>query len=117
MVVDDEPDIRTLVRVMLQGAGHTVVEAESGEDALRIVEQGAPTLALLDLRMPGMGGWAVLEALREQGLTEQLKVVIFSAHFDVAERARASEAGAAGFLTKPFTAEQLLATVERWLER
>jgi CheY-like chemotaxis protein len=111
LVVDDAPDIRRLARLLLEDDGHSVREAGTAEAALILIQGAPPDVILLDLRLPGTDGWAMLEDLRQRGLLESIRVVLFSAHVNPKEFSRATQVGASGYLTKPFTAEQLLATV------
>lgn len=108
LVVDDEPDIRVLARVTLQSAGYRVVEAASGPDALAAVETEGPDAVLLDIRMPGMDGWEVLEHLRQADRLDDIRVVLFSAHEMASAPEKARERGSAGFLQKPFMPEDLV---------
>jgi CheY-like chemotaxis protein len=112
LVVDDSADIRLLARTLLRRAGHQVREAGSAEEALLLIVAEAPDVVLLDLQLPGMDGWALLAELRAQNRLDRTRVVLFSAHVDPAELRRAPEAGASGYLVKPFTAVDLLACIQ-----
>jgi CheY-like chemotaxis protein len=111
LVVDDEPDIRMLTRMMLEGAGHEVIEAESGERCLEIVEDETPDLILLDIRLPGIDGWGVLERITTRTV-EKIPVVMMSAHSSEGTLARAAKAGSVGYLIKPFKEAELLRYVD-----
>jgi CheY-like chemotaxis protein len=109
LVVDDEPDIRLIARVVLTSAGYEVVEAASADEALASLAERRPDLLLLDVRMPGRDGWSVLEQVRtEQG---DLPVVIFTA--DIRARSDAPKDGrdTGHILLKPFGPDDLLAAV------
>ncbi|HEY2811870.1 MAG TPA: response regulator [Acidimicrobiales bacterium] len=109
LVVDDEPDIRLIARVVLTSAGYEVVEAASADEALASLAERRPDLLLLDVRMPGRDGWSVLEQVRtEQG---DLPVVIFTA--DIRARRDAPKEGrdTDHILLKPFGPDDLLAAV------
>jgi CheY-like chemotaxis protein len=106
MVVDDEPDIRLLMRLSLERAGHTVLEAADGSVALAMLTESDVDLVLLDLRMPNIDGFGVLERLSESGRPKPL-IVACSAHADPGTVARALEAGCAAYLSKPFDPRQL----------
>ena len=112
LVVDDMEDIRFLCRLVLEGAGHEVIEAASAEDALEIIETTLPDGILLDLRLPGMDGWDVLRILRTREVLDEVKVVVCSAHASLSERGRAQSEGASGFLTKPFPMKELVRIFE-----
>lgn len=116
LVVDDEPDIRVLARVTLQGAGFDVVEAGTGEDAISMVKAQTPDAMLLDVRLPGMDGWEVLGSLREAQALSDLPVVVFSAHEMNEAAMRARDLGSVGFLPKPFMPEELVAAITSALE-
>jgi len=110
LVVDDDDFIRACVVDILHDEGYDVQEAPHGAAALSLVDETAPDLILLDMRMPVMDGWAVARALRAQGST--VPIVVMTA----AESAQrwADEVGAEGFLAKPFGLDELLSTVERF---
>ena len=108
LVVDDEPDVRLVARVVLTSAGHQVVEAESGEEALDHLESDlSPDAVLLDVRMPGIDGWEVLRRLEEMGRFPRTPVVLLSAQVDAVTAARAVELGVHAHLAKPFSAAEL----------
>jgi CheY-like chemotaxis protein len=107
LVVDDEPDVRLIARLVLGAAGYEVLEAASGEEALDVLETTVPDVVLLDVRMPGIDGWTVHERIRSRVGTDALPVVFFTA--DLAARSEApAEIGEAQLLTKPFQADDLL---------
>jgi CheY-like chemotaxis protein len=112
LVVDDEQDIRLVTRVLLELEGHQVLDAADGEAALELL-RSAPSIGVvfLDLRMPGMSGWDVLAELRRSGRLEKLRVIVFTAHMEPRELQRAIHEGAHGYLTKPFTEDQLYAAL------
>jgi CheY-like chemotaxis protein len=114
LVVDDDPDILALVQLRLQRAGHRVIGASSGAEALAIVaERGVPDLAVLDVSMPGMSGLELLSTLREQQ-SKDLPAVFLSARVQPEDIERGRALGAT-YLTKPFIASALLNAVERAL--
>jgi CheY-like chemotaxis protein len=112
LVVDDESDIRLSLGLALRLAGHEVVEADSGTTAVHEVERQRPDAVLLDLRLPDLDGWAVIERLRDLGHFPTLPVVVGSADADPAARRRALEVGCAGYLVKPFEPGELLALLD-----
>jgi CheY-like chemotaxis protein len=114
LVVDDDPDILALVQLRLQRAGHRVLGASSGAEALAIVaERGTPDLAVLDVSMPGMSGLELLTTLREQQ-GQDVPAVFLSARVQPEDIQRGRSLGAT-YLTKPFVASALLNAVEREL--
>ena len=116
LVVDDEEGIRTVLRLALTRAGYEVVEAEDGEVALERIAEEMPDLVMLDVMMPGMGGYAVCQTLREQPQTAALPVIMLSARTDSRSRQAGLSAGATKYLTKPLAADQLLRHVAEVLQ-
>ncbi len=115
LVVDDDEDIRGLVQARLRAAGHLVVAASSGPEALGVVdERGAPDLAVLDVSMPEMTGLDLLAELRGRNGMAQLPVIFLSAKVQE-EDVEAGRALGATYLTKPFVASALLSAVEKAL--
>ena len=112
LIVDDMEDIRFLCRLVLEGAGHEVIEAASAEDALEILDGTSPDAILLDIRLPGMDGWEVLRILRAREDLTRIKVVVCSAHASKSEQSRAHAEGAVGFLSKPFPMKELVRLFE-----
>lgn len=115
LVVDDQAAHCELMRSALAAAGHTVLTAASGEQALDCIRTRDIGLVLTDQQMPGMSGLELLRAVHEQNA--QLPVVIVTAHGTVATAVDAMRAGAVDFIQKPFTPEELLLVVNRVLER
>jgi CheY-like chemotaxis protein len=114
MVVDDEPDVRLIARVVLTAAEFEVLEVESGEEALAQLTGGrAPDVVLLDVRMPGLDGWEVLQQIRSDPALAQLPVVVFTA--DMGARSEAPSVLREGdvLITKPFQADDLLRAVQQ----
>ena len=115
MVVDDDEDIRNLVQARLRAAGHLVVAARSGPDALAVIdEKGPPEVAVLDVSMPGMTGLDLLQELRRREGMEELPVIFLSAKVQE-EDVEAGRSLGAVYLTKPFVASALLDAVEKAL--
>jgi CheY-like chemotaxis protein len=115
LVVDDAADTRLLARLLLERAGYQVAEAETAEDALvalDVLADDRPDVILLDLQLPGMDGWDLLSDLRRRDWLTRTRVVLFSAHVDPREFSRAEREGADAYLVKPFTAQQLLDSME-----
>lgn len=113
LVVDDEPDVRLVARVVLTSGGHEVLEAESGEAALALLERGpTPDVILVDLRMPGIDGWELLSRVRGDPALENLPVVVFTAHMAARDEAPQELRGYEHLITKPFKPDELLSAVE-----
>ncbi|HVM40286.1 MAG TPA: response regulator, partial [Acidimicrobiia bacterium] len=115
LVVDDEPDPRLVVRIALEGEGHDVIEAASGEEALEVLNTEHVELVLLDIRMPGIDGWEVLRRLKAENRVNGMGVLLVSAFADPEVGARATQEGCRGFLAKPFRLAQLVDEVQRAL--
>ena len=113
LVVDDEGDIRLLARLVLEGSGMEVLEAASAHEALRILQVEHIGVVVLDLRMPELDGWAVLDSMRKAGMLERLGVIVVSAHADPSTAALARAAGTSGYLKKPFHPHDLVEAVRR----
>jgi DNA-binding response OmpR family regulator len=114
LVIDDDETIRALLRRIVEMAGATATEAGTGEDGLRALYAGRPDVVILDIGLPGLDGWQVLERIRQ--LTD-LPVVMVSAHDDELEKVRALQAGADDYVTKPFGAPELLARLQVQVRR
>jgi excisionase family DNA binding protein len=106
LVVDDDPRIREYVRVNLELEGYTVREAASADEALEAIEDQAPELVLLDVVMPGVDGWQMLQRLQERH--GSIPVIMFSGQVDERAASDAAERGARGFIGKPFDPQQLI---------
>src|SRR3954468_581346 len=114
LVVDDDDTIRMVLRRVVETAGATITEAPTGEDGLRALYDGRPDVVILDIDLPGLDGWQVLERIRQ--LTD-VPVVMLSAHDDELEKVRALQAGADDYVTKPFGAPELLARLQVQVRR
>jgi excisionase family DNA binding protein len=106
LVVDDDPRLREFIRVNLEMEGYTVREAESAEEALAAIEDQAPDLVLLDVVMPGVDGWQMLQRMQERH--GSIPVIMFSGKVDERSLAEAADRGARGFIGKPFDPQQLI---------
>ncbi len=111
LVIDDELDIRSLVTMILEGAGHTVIEAGDGGRGFELMTSENPDVVLLDLRMPVIDGWEFMRRVREQGIKAP-RIVGVSAHASPDSIREAKEAGCDGYVSKPFAMDDLIAAVE-----
>ncbi len=109
LVVDDEPDIALICKLALSLEGFDVEERSSGQAALDYLATDTPDVVLLDLRLPDLSGWEVLDRLRDRGQLASLRVILFSAHASAAQSAL--DAGCVSFIAKPFTPDELVAHV------
>jgi DNA-binding response OmpR family regulator len=117
LVADDEQDIRELVAYRLSRSGYTIIEARDGEEAFQLAADQSPDMAVLDVMMPRLNGFDLTERLRLTPATERLPILLMSASVQEADISRGFAAGADGYLTKPFTPDQLLTRVQDVLSR
>jgi excisionase family DNA binding protein len=106
LVVDDDPRLREFMRVNLEMEGYTVREAASADEALAAIEDQAPELVLLDVVMPGVDGWQMLQRMQERH--GSIPVIMFSGQIDAQSASEAEKRGARGFVGKPFDPQQLI---------
>ena len=114
LVVEDDAEMRDLVRRLLEITGHTVIEAGGGKAALRALYECAPALVLLDVGLPDLDGWKTLERIRD---VSDVPVLMLTGHGDELERVRGLMAGADGYMVKPFGRQELVARVAALLRR
>ncbi|HEX6581676.1 MAG TPA: response regulator [Actinomycetota bacterium] len=112
LVVDDEPDVLLLCRLNLQQRGHELLEAADGSTALAIARDRHPDVIVLDLMLPGISGYDVLEALQRDAETTNIPVLVLTAKSLRADRERSHGLGASAFLTKPFLPNELCEMVD-----
>jgi CheY-like chemotaxis protein len=117
LIVDDEPDTRALMRAMLAGLSSPceIIEAYGGKHALQVIAALKPDLVLLDIIMPDMDGLGVLMELKRDPATRNTKVVLVTARAEERMVQTGLVMGAADYISKPFTQEQLVSLVERLL--
>jgi DNA-binding response OmpR family regulator len=114
LVVDDDADIRGLLKQLLERAGYELAEAANGREALRAFYATSPDLVLLDVSMPEMDGWQTLERIRD---LSDVPVVMLTARTAELEKVRGLKGGADDYVAKPFGRQELLARVEALLRR
>jgi DNA-binding response OmpR family regulator len=114
LVVDDDEDIRGLLRALLERAGHKIFEAPDGRTGLRELYSRSPDLVILDVAMPGLDGWATLERIRE---ATDVPVLMLTARDAEMERVRGLQGGADDYVVKPFGRQELVARVDVLLRR
>jgi two-component system phosphate regulon response regulator PhoB len=117
LVVDDEPDIVALVVYHLAKAGYRVSSAMNGTDALAIATRERPALVVLDLMLPGLSGFEVLERLRASEATANVAVLMLTARREEPDRIKGLALGADDYLTKPFSPQELVLRVKAILRR
>jgi two-component system KDP operon response regulator KdpE len=114
LVVDDEPQIRRVMRATLSAQGYTILEAANGDAALEQFRRERPDLILLDMNMPGMDG---LEACRQIRATSSVPIIVLTVRSSEKDKVHSLDAGADDYVTKPFGMEELLARIRAALRR
>ena len=117
LAADDDPLILELVTFRLERSGYEVVTATNGEDALRLLQERRPALAVLDVMMPGLNGYEVTRRLRADEATKGIPVILLTARVQEADVSRGFEVGADDYLAKPFSPQELRARVQAILGR
>lgn len=117
LVADDDPDILDLVCMRVEEAGYEVIGVHNGTEALERATSDRPDLCILDVRMPNMDGYEVVRALRANPETASMPLMLLTAHASETDRATGLESGADAFMRKPFSADELKATVAELLGR
>jgi CheY-like chemotaxis protein len=117
LLVEDEESLRKVMRDLLERDGYTVAEAADGVQALDAVDRHAPDVILLDLNLPGLDGYSVLQQLRSRVSSRSIPVIVLTAKGDEDNEVRVFQLGADDFLTKPFRARALSARLEAVLSR
>jgi DNA-binding response OmpR family regulator len=108
LVVDDEPDVVEVLRLVLGKNGYEVLTAAAGMDALTTAQSALPDLILLDIMMHRMDGWEVLKLLKLDERTSAIPVVILSARVEPKDKIRGLQEGAIDYVTKPFAVREIL---------
>jgi two-component system KDP operon response regulator KdpE len=114
LVVDDEPQIRRIMRTTLTGAGYQVDDAKTGEEAIDKIQDYRPDLVLLDINMPGMGGLEACKAIRRD---RNIAIIMLTVRNSEKDKVSALDAGADDFVVKPFSTPELLARIRAALRR
>lgn len=114
LIADDEENIRRLVRNML-GKEYIVLEAQDGKVAVDIARSQKPDLILMDIMMPNIDGYTACHTIKQGPITKMIPVVMITAVGHELNKKLANEIGASGYVTKPFTSQELLETVNRLL--
>ena len=116
LVVEDSAVIRRLIEVCLRAADLEIITRDDGKTGLSAVGTESPDLVVLDIGLPGMDGWEVLDRIRRDETTKGIPVVVLTAHAEEESRRRANEGGADAFVTKPFQPNDFRSTVLSLLE-
>jgi DNA-binding response OmpR family regulator len=115
LVVDDEPNILLSLEFLMQQASFEVTTAEDAEQAQALISRQVPDLILLDISLPGMSGFDLLEQLRADEATRSLPVVMLTAHGREVEKEKGMALGASDYITKPFSTRELVSRVQTLL--
>jgi len=116
LAVDDEPNILMSIEFILEMEGYQVHTARDGDEALEVAEEVRPDLILLDINMPRKDGYEVCRILREREHLAGTKVIMLTAKGQTLERKKGLEVGANEYVTKPFSADELLNAIRTCLE-
>ena len=114
LVIDDDPDLRLMLKAQLERRSHRVVVASSGRDGLQKAYQARPDLVILDIMMPGMDGWEVCRRLRE---LSSVPIIMLTARNMQGDVVKGLESGADDYLVKPFSTAELDARIQAVLRR
>jgi len=117
LIVDDEPKIVLLVRMMLEREGYKVAEAGNGEECLNKLKEKKPDLILLDVMMPGENGWGICRKIKSGERTKDIPVVMLTVRSGAEAIARSAECGADAHIIKPFERAKLIETVKIFLKK
>ena len=116
LIVDDDPDITSMLEFYFENLEYTVHLARRGAAAIRIAREARPDVILLDVRLPDANGFTVARTLRADRYTEHIPIIFLTGFNDPNDRLEALEIGADDFVTKPFDAQELRLRIERVLK-
>ncbi len=117
LVVDDEPNIREVIRFALEGSAFRVLEAGHADEARRLIQSGEPDLILLDWMLPGRSGLELAQQLKQNSKTKTIPIIRVSARGEEEDRVRGLETGADDYIAKPFSPREMVARVNAVLRR
>ncbi|MEW5766320.1 MAG: response regulator [bacterium] len=115
LVVDDEKDVRDFLSEILMVEGFQVIFAADGQEALEIVRERKPDLVLLDIKIPKLDGWAVLQIIKSNHETKSIPVIMLTGMNEVIDRMTSYYLRADGYISKPFTNEELIKVINETL--
>lgn len=116
LIVEDDINLRTILKMQLERAQYSVRAAKDGESGLKLIAENAPDLVLLDVMMPGMDGWEVCHIIKTDLATANIPVIMLTARNEAGDRVRGLNGGANDYLTKPYEVDELLARVRNILQ-
>lgn len=117
LIIEDEPDLRELLSFTLSREGYDVMEAETAETALQMLDSTLPDLAIVDWMLPGMDGIELVKRLRRDDVTEDLPIIMLTARGEEPDKLKSFDVGIDDYITKPFSPRELLARVKALLKR
>jgi len=117
LIVDDEADIRDVLRITLEAENYEVIEAENGEEALKVIQTKSPNLVLLDYKMPRMDGREVCRRIKKDILLRHLPIIMVTGKGDINDKIDGIDAGADDYIVKPFEPKELLARIRMIIRR
>ncbi len=117
LIVDDDAELVQMLQLVLEVAGHSVLTAANGEQALRLWNDERPDVVLLDIGMPGMDGYEVCQRLRQRDPEQTTAIIMFTARSSEADKQRALELGADEYVTKPVSIKHLVTLIESMSRR
>ena len=116
LIIDDEIDVIEISKDILLDNGYNVYYSLNGKDGLKILMDKDVDIVLLDIMLPGMDGWEVIEIMRLNNKTKNIPVIMFTAKKDFRDKILGIQQGAIDYITKPFLPEELVGRIKRVLE-
>ncbi|MDD3804239.1 MAG: response regulator [bacterium] len=113
LIIDDDEDIISLIKIILENENYAVIGASSGEEGIKTAIKQKPELILLDIMMPVMDGWEILKMLRTEESTRKIPVAMLTCKTDVKDKLTGLQEGAIDYITKPFSPEELIERVDK----
>lgn len=113
LTVDDSRTMRDMLKMALVDAGYQVLQAVDGEHGLEVLRQSKPDVIVTDINMPKMDGFGLIEAVRRDDSYRGVPILVLTTESDAAKKNRAREAGATGWIVKPFDPPKLIAAIRR----
>jgi two-component system chemotaxis response regulator CheY len=113
LTVDDSRTMRDMLRMALAEAGFNVLQAVDGVDGLEVLQRSSPDVIVTDINMPKMDGFGLIEAVRQDSRYRKVPILVLTPESDSAKKLRAKEAGATGWIVKPFEPTKLIAAIRR----
>ena len=115
LVIEDQPDNRRIVRDLLASVGYGMIEATDGETGVRLASEQQPDLILMDIQLPGLDGYEATRRIKADPDLRQIPIIVVTSYALSGDDAKARAAGADGYVAKPFSPRQLLATIRKLL--